>query len=389
MSAGSLLRPARLRPAEEGRSATWLELFFDLVFVVAVGRLAASVIADPEAGAIARYVLLFIPVWWAWMGFTWYATGFDNDDLLFRAGFLAGMLGVAALAVGIGGVAEGETAGFAIPYALMQLVLAALFLRSARDEPATRRYCATYAAGNAIGATLWLAAEAVPTPGRYGVWALAMAVLMATPPLAGRVTRARFYDPEHITERYGLFTIIVLGEAIVAVTVGLDAIGLEAATGTAAVVGFVLAAAVWWMYFGSVRSSSLSHSGGTRLTGFVWGYGHLLVFAGIALGAVGVELAIEAAHEHHGISGVGRACLAGGLGAYVLAVAAIHAVTVRRLDGVVAGRLAVAAAVAVAAALSAGLPAPAGLAVVTAPVVALVIAEGMTARGAGTARGPA
>jgi low temperature requirement protein LtrA len=380
MSAGALLRPARLRPAEEGRSATWLELFFDLVFVVAVGRLAASVIADPTAEGVARYVLLFVPVWWAWMGFTWYATGYDNDDLLFRAGLLAGMLGVAALAVGVRGVADGDTAGFAVPYALMQLVLAALFLRSARDEPATRRYCATYAVGNAAGAALWLAAEAAPTPGRYGIWALAMAVLMTTPPLAGRATRARVYDPEHIAERYGLFTIIVLGEAIVAVTVGLDVIGLEPATGATAVVGFLLAVAVWWLYFGSVRSSSLSHAGGTRLTGFAWGYGHLLVFGGIALGAVGVELAIEAAHDHHGISGVGRACLAGGLGAYVLAVAAIHAVTVRGIDGVVAWRIACAGAVAVAAASAAGLPAPLGLAVVGAPVVALVIGEGTAGR---------
>lgn len=389
MSPPPLLRPAALRGPEEDRSATWLELFFDLVFVVAVGRLAATVLADPEPAALARYALLFVPVWWAWMSFTWYASAFDNDDLAYRLAVMAGMLAVAALAVGVGGVADGDTAGFALPYAAMLALLVALFLRSARDAPEARRFSLVYATGYGVAATVWLAAEAVPAPGRWWLWAGAMVVLLATPPLATRGASGRLYDPGHVTERYGLFTIIVLGESIVAVTVGVDAIGLESATGLTAAVGFVLACAVWWLYFGSVRSGSLSASGGTRLTGFVWGYGHLLVFAGIALAAVGVELAIEAAHEHHGVGGVGRASLGAGMGAFVAATAAVHAVTVRRLDGVVAGRLVAAAAIAVTATATGAMPAAVGLAAIGLPLVALVVAEGAAGRRAAALRAAA
>src|SRR5215217_6470498 len=93
----------------EERSSTWLELFFDLCFVVAVAALARGLHDDPTFWGILRFSGLFVPVWWAWMGYTWYATGFDNDDVLYRVTLLAGMLCILWLAASIGGIDSGAT----------------------------------------------------------------------------------------------------------------------------------------------------------------------------------------------------------------------------------------------------------------------------------------
>jgi len=104
-------------PSHEGRAtrhASWLELFFDLVFVAAVAALATQLHADHSVRGLAVFAGLFIPVWWGWMGYTWYATGFDSDDPVFRLGLLGGMLAIAALSAGVAGAASGDSETFVI-----------------------------------------------------------------------------------------------------------------------------------------------------------------------------------------------------------------------------------------------------------------------------------
>ena len=105
--------PWRAPPApEEGgeRRASWLELFYDLVFVAAIAALAAQLHEDHSVQALAVFAGLFVPVWWAWMGFTWFATGFDTDDVPSRLGLLTAMVGVAVLSAGVDGAAHGDSA---------------------------------------------------------------------------------------------------------------------------------------------------------------------------------------------------------------------------------------------------------------------------------------
>src|SRR5215210_4821657 len=262
-----LLRPPVLRdPTEEHRTSTWLELFFDLCFVVAVAALARGLHDDPTFGSILRFLGLFVPVWWAWMGFTWYATAFDNDDVLYRVTLLGAMLCILWLAASIHGLYKGETTSFVLAYVVMKLLLVGLYARARRDATDVRRFAGVYAAGNAVAALIWLSSLLVPVPGTYGIWALALLVELVTPMLAVRAAyrgasyTPRVFHPEHIPERYGLFTLIVLGESVLAVAAGTAGSGWYPAAVATAIFGFVIAACIWWLYFDYVGSSGLQIS---------------------------------------------------------------------------------------------------------------------------------
>ncbi len=202
----------------EERTSTWLELFFDLFFVVAVAALARGMHDDPTLGGALRFAGLFVPVWWSWMNFTWYATSFDNDDVPYRVTLLAAMLCMLGLAASVEGVGTeaGATTGFVLAYAVMRLLLVGLWVRARyHTPPALRGFASWYAVGNALGAVLWLASLALPAPAIYGAWAVALFVELLASILAARTLedpRVSFH-PRHIPERYGLFTIIVLGES--------------------------------------------------------------------------------------------------------------------------------------------------------------------------------
>lgn len=351
MPPAPLLTPARLRSPDGDRHASWLELFFDLVFVAAVAAISYRLHKDALDAtgtpweAIGTALGLFVAVWWAWMTFTWYAAAFDHDDVPMRVASLLAMLFGGAMAASIIEVGGSSDAAFAASYGLFHLVVAGLYLRSAADDPPARRYCLAYAAGNTLGAALWLVSVPLPDDARPWLWAASAVPFLVTPVIATARIDRPFYDAEHIPERYGLFTIIVLGESVVVATAALGDVGLDASTAVAGGAGFVLAAAVWWLYFGFTPSSLLTSGGGSLLTGFVWGYGHLLVFAGIAIAAVGVELGIEeTAEAHDGSSAALRATLLGGALLFVLATAAIHWVGSLRLDATLAGRAAYAVA---------------------------------------------
>jgi len=270
------------------------------------------------------------------MGFTWHASAFDNDDAVFRLYMLGAMLAVVVVAANVGGVDEGSSTGFVVSYATMKFLLAAMFVRARLHASEWQGFCDRYAASNALGATVWLSSLAVSAPGRYWLWALGMVVLMTGPVIAVRSFEGVAFNQAHITERYGLFTIIVLGESIVVGATGIAELGGEASVLTTAAAGFGLAAGIWWMYFEFVGASALSR--GSLLSSFVWGYGHMLVFSGIAAAAVGVELVVEAAAAGEPFAGDQRWILALGLVAFLSAITVIHVVTVRALDVVTLGR---------------------------------------------------
>lgn len=294
------MRPLVLRDPTEGhRAATWLELFFDLCFVVAVSALARDLHHHPDAAGMLRFLGLLVPVWWAWMGYTWFATAFDNDDAVHRVGFLAAGLGIIWLAASVEAVGHGGDASFALAYAFVLAVLAGLFARVQRVATDARRWARRSATGNALGMLCWLVSPLLPEALRPVAWIAGMAILMATPMLAvrtllGRGYRVRIFHPGHIRERYGLFAIIVLGESLLAVASGTSGADWSAPAVVAGVAGFGLAAATWWLYFGHTASDALTLS---ARAAFLWGYGHLFIYAGIAAMGVGVQLVIESVAE--------------------------------------------------------------------------------------------
>jgi len=327
--------PSGTRTDRPERHPSWLELFFDLVFVVAVAALARQLHDDHSLTGLAVFAGLFVPVWWAWRGFAWYATGFDTDDRTCRVALLAGMVGVAAVSAGVDGAAHGDSKTFVIAYAGLLSVLAALYARTWWRFPAARPLAARQGIGYSLGTVLWLASLLLEEDLRPIVWGVAMLLLIATP-IVVLLAPQRAYDAAHIAERYGLFTIIVLGESVVVTVSGLDTGGSVAAA-LVALLGFMIAATIWWVYFGRYRSLPEVDA----LARFVWAQAHLLIFPGITAAAVGVAFAVEAAAADHALTLADRLPLGAGLVAYLIAMGMIRAAT-RHLDWVAFMRVAVA-----------------------------------------------
>lgn len=242
------LQPPRLRigeDSEEHRHATWLELFYDLVFVVAVSQVAHYLSNDVSLSGFFGFVFLFVAVWWAWIGTTFYANRFDSDDIGHRLLTAAQILAVAALAVNVHHGLGESSAGFAVSYTVCRAFLIIEYLRAGRHIPAARRLTNSFARGFAIGASLWLLSVFVPIPLRFGFWALGLIVDFATPITAKKLQLELLPHPEHLPKRFGLFTIIVLGEAIIAVVDGVAEQQWNVSSALAAVLGFSIAFNIW------------------------------------------------------------------------------------------------------------------------------------------------
>ena len=286
------------------RPSTPLELLFDLCFVVAVAALAVELdhgIVDGHAlEATAMYALLFVPIWWAWMSYTWYATAFSHDDALTRLLTLFQMGGVLAVAAAIPTAWEGDLLPFSLAYAAMRLPLIAQWLRSARNDPTHRAFALTYAGGSVVAQMLWVLGAAMPAPATAAFFVTALAAELATPVLAVKRSPGRVFHPGHIAERYGLFTILVLGETILAVSVGLrDTLDGQGELGSAPAVvtaALVIAFGLWWLYFDALGRDGLTRN---RKAAFLWGYGHYALFAAVAAIGAGVQAQLHLAHSEN------------------------------------------------------------------------------------------
>ena len=212
---------------EKERHATWLELFYDLVFVGAVSQLASSLNEDYSPLGVLKFSALFVPVWWAWAGHTFYLTRFDSDDLGRRFLTMIQIVAVASLAVHAPEALGKTSGGFALSYAAVRFMLVTEYLRAGIDIPHVRVLTNRYCFGFGLAASLWALSALVTTPWRFWVWGLAVIIDFLAPLTAGEL-HARF-PPHlmHLPERFGLFTIIVIGEAVVGVVMGVGKHGLD------------------------------------------------------------------------------------------------------------------------------------------------------------------
>jgi low temperature requirement protein LtrA len=322
------LVPPQLRASADEvdeRHATWLELFFDLVFVVAITVLAHELVVDHSAAGFLRFAGLFFPVYVAWQGYMVYADRFDSDDLAFRAAYLVAMLAIAAMAVLIGDVAHGtHSAAFAVAYVTLRTLMLALYWRAWRAVPEARPLSRRYGGGYGLGVAIWLVSLAVDTPGRYWLWAAALALELSLPPLSIRLHRVIPTHGSHIPERWGLFTLIVLGESIVAVALETSDSEWRVDSAGAAILGFAAVAAVWWLYFDRLDAIVLR---GASPSPVVYSYAHLPLLMGLAAMSAGVTLLIEQAGEDTLGTGASVALL-GGVALYLVSLVGMRMVTV-------------------------------------------------------------
>jgi low temperature requirement protein LtrA len=287
-------------PNESHRVASSLELFFDLVFVIAVSTASSQLHHALSAGhagpGITAYLMVFFAIWWAWMNFTWFATSFGIDDWLYRVITIVQMAGVLVLAAGIGPVFDEHEPDFTvvvIAYVVMRLAMIVQWLRAARRNPALRRTAGIYAAGIGIVQVLWIGFLFVPDALRTAAFLVLMVVEISIPVLAERRESSTPRHPHHITERYSLFTLIVLGESLLASATAiigareeLDAIGPLI---WVAAVALISTAAMWWIYFWPPHHTAIT----TLRRSFTYGYAHYFVFAAAGAFSAGIEVWID------------------------------------------------------------------------------------------------
>jgi low temperature requirement protein LtrA len=346
----SFAAPLRLRAlaTDAARKVTWLELFFDLIFVAAVAQVAEPLREHYSVAGVVRFTLLFALIWWAWTGATVFATRFDGADGVQRALTLVQIFVVAAMAANAGDELDTRSsAGFTAAYAALRLVLVAQYFR-ARHLPRARPFTTRYIVGHGLAAVIWLSSALVPAPSRYVLWTIALIIDFGTPWLALPHSLEVPPDGSHLPERFGLFTLILLGEAVVAVMHGMKS--HEAWPPAAAISAFLamgLLFLIWWWYFDGVKAASERHvRGRTDTMRFhVWTYAHFPLYVGLVVTGVGAQRIVTAASREmlpavDSVLGVGGACLA----TVAMAVVAVTSQRMRSGARLLTGALAISAA---------------------------------------------
>ncbi|MDT0616028.1 low temperature requirement protein A [Streptomyces lancefieldiae] len=289
-------------PDEAHRTATPLELFVDLCFVVAVAQASESLHEAFTHGRYAsgalRFALVFFTIWWAWMNFTWFASAYDPGDTAYRLTVLVQVTGSLVLAAGVSrAFSQGDLLVITLGYVIMRTALAALWLRAGLSDPARRGTAFRFAAGVSVCQAGWVVLLLLPTPARLpGIVLMILAEVIV--PVWAQSAGMTPWHPRHIAERYELFTLIVLGESIAAATIAVrgafDRNHGSGALYALACGGLLMAFAMWWLYFTRPAHVLLATSHQARGKRFTWAYGHYLVFASAT--AEGAGLAAYADH---------------------------------------------------------------------------------------------
>jgi low temperature requirement protein LtrA len=292
---------------EAHRVSSPLELLFDLTFVVAIAQVASQLATAAEHGhelqVLGAYLSVFFAIWWAWMNFTWFASAYDTDDVPYRLTTLIQMAGVLVLAAGVPSAFEaGDFTAITIGYLIMRVGLVTQWVRAAIEHPEGRVTALRYAAGISVVQIGWVSRLALPAEWGWWTFLVLAALDLSVPPWAERTGKTSWH-PHHIAERYGLFTIIVLGESVSASAIGvqksLAAGDLSVSLVAIAAAGLALLFALWWLYFLEPAAEGLASKRGRS---FYWGYGHYFVFASLAALGAGLEVAVQRGAAHAEVS---------------------------------------------------------------------------------------
>jgi low temperature requirement protein LtrA len=322
----------------EGERVTPLELFFDLVFVLAITQCTSLMSSHPTWEGLAQGVLVLGVLWWSWVGYAWLTSVVDPEEGAVRIVMFAAMAALLIVGICVPQAFAGLALEFALAYGAVRAAHIALFMLASRDDPALRRSTVGLAFGTAIGVALLIAASALDGLAQAAVWALALLLDMGEPFLFG--SEGWKLVPGHFAERHGLIVIIALGESIVAIGVGAEA-HLTVGIATAAVLGVTVAAALWWIYFdvvALVSAQRLARAEEGReqneLARDSYSYLHFLMVAGIVLAALGLKKTLGDVEDPLGT--VPAFALLGGVALYLLGHVAfrlrhVHTINARRL----------------------------------------------------------
>lgn len=318
-------KPQLHDPGSDAKRVTWLELFYDLIFVVVIARLAHHLAAHPDLKTLTEFVLLFIPVWWVWLSIAYYNERFETFDLSFRAFTFLQMLSVAAIAATAEYGFSKTATGFALSYAFARAIITFMWWRAGRHNPKTRVVTNVYVRNFSLSIVLWVIAAFVGGPVGLALKAAGLLIDLITPILTLKDQPKAFpAAARKLPERFGLFVIIVLGENLVGIVNGLaDAGTVDLVTLVRFGLGFLLGFGLWWIYFDYIgRLEPDSHN---RWKFISWSYLHLPLVIGITMMGAMIQHAIAPqVGETHSVEVGVRWLLAGGFALFYLACAGLE-----------------------------------------------------------------
>ncbi len=299
-----------------------LELFFDLVFVFALTQVTGFLAEDPTFAQLGRGLVVLAIIWWAWSGYTWLTSTVDPELVLPRLVMFGAMGAMLVVALATPGAFTDDGVLWGLGYLAVRLLHAALFALAARGDPALGRAVLSLVASLIPGAGLIiLASTAFDGAMRDLLWVLA--VLLDYGIVLGIGAEGWHVHAKHFSERFALVILIALGESIVAIGVGAEAVELDAPVVLAALLAVGIACALWWAYFDVVavvaeqRFSAATGGDQVRMARDSYALLHLPMIAGIVLFALGVKKVVE--HTGEPLKAMPAVCLCGGLAMYFLA----------------------------------------------------------------------
>jgi low temperature requirement protein LtrA len=358
----------------EEETVTPLELFFDLVFVLALTQCTALMASEPTWTGIAKGLLVLGVLWWSWVGYAWLTSVVDPEEDAVRLVMFLAMAALLVVGLCVPGAFGDAALIFALAYAVVRIAHIGLFLLASRDDPLFRTSVVGLAVSTAIGTGLLVGASFADGALQGGLWAAALLLDMGGPYFFG--ADGWHLAPHHFAERHALIVIIALGESIVAIGVGADT-KVDAGIVLAASIGTVIAAAQWWLYFDVVFHVAARRLGDSEIgrernemARDSYSYLHFPLVAGIVLVALGMKKTLG--HVEDPLKLVPAAALLGGAAIYLLAHVGfryrhIHTINARRLGLALALLAFVPAAVEI--------PALATVAILAAALVVLIVVE--------------
>jgi low temperature requirement protein LtrA len=351
-----------------------LELFFDLVFVLAITQCTALMADNPTWEGVGQGLLVLALLWWAWGGYAWLTSVLDPEDGGVRGVIFGAMVALLIVALCVPEAFGDLALEFALAYGAVRVAHIAVFVIASRDDPALRRSVGGLAVGTAVGIALLVTGAFFDGWVQAAIWGLALVLDLAEPYIFG--AEGWKLVPGHFVERFALIIIIALGESIVAIGVGAEA-GLGWGEAAAAALGVLLACAMWWLYFdvvALVSAKRLAEAPAGRVQNEMardsYGYLHYLLVAGVVLVALGLKKTLG--HVEDPLKTVPEFALLGGVAIYLLGHVAIR---LRNIGTLNRQRLATAIVLLAAVPLATEFDALIVLAVLTAVVWALIVFE--------------
>jgi low temperature requirement protein LtrA len=312
---------------------TPLELFFDLVFVLAITQCTSLMAASPTWTGLAQGLLVLGVLWWSWVGYAWLTSVVEPEEGAVRIAIFAAMAGLLVTALCVPGAFGGSALLFAGAYGTVRAAHIALFVIASRDDPGLRHSVVGLALSTAVGVAFLVAAAMTDGVFQGALWLTALLIDMGGPLIIDAAGWRLV--PGHFAERHGLIVIIALGESIVAIGVGAGAT-VDAGVVACAVLGVAVAASLWWVYFDVTsiaaehrfRSATVGHEQNT-IARDAYSYLHFPMVAGIVLLALGLKKTL--AHVSDPLELVPATALVGGVSLYLLALVAFRLRNVRTL----------------------------------------------------------